>query len=260
MKTNLLYYTHEVNSHHHPKFKILRKKYGWAGEGRFWALNNLIADSKLCILDLSRDFVRKSIAADLDLTLEEFEEFIQFLIHECELLDELNPQQVTTDDVQKCLDEVNKRRRFDRERKQKRADSTTETTENQPEKENSTKEKPVSAYKVKESKGSKGKKEKKIQGDKPPVEPVKKFVIPKLEDIQKEFKKIGYDQFSANIRGEKFFNHYQANGWKVGRNPMKDWKAAVHGTWNEFKKNGTHINGESFTKQLEAAQNNPLFK
>lgn len=26
---------------------------------------------------------------------------------------------------------------------------------------------------------------------------------------------------------EKFFNHYQSTGWKVGRNPMKDWKASA---------------------------------
>jgi len=30
---------------------------------------------------------------------------------------------------------------------------------------------------------------------------------------------------------EKFHAHYEANGWKVGRNPMKDWKAAVR-TWD----------------------------
>jgi hypothetical protein len=28
----------------------------------------------------------------------------------------------------------------------------------------------------------------------------------------------------------QWFNHYEANGWKIGRNPMKDWKAAVR-TW-----------------------------
>lgn len=26
---------------------------------------------------------------------------------------------------------------------------------------------------------------------------------------------------------EKFHAHYEANGWKVGRNQMKDWKAAI---------------------------------
>ncbi len=29
---------------------------------------------------------------------------------------------------------------------------------------------------------------------------------------------------------EQFVNHYTANGWKVGQNPMVDWKAAVR-TW-----------------------------
>jgi hypothetical protein len=29
---------------------------------------------------------------------------------------------------------------------------------------------------------------------------------------------------------QKWFDHYSANGWKVGRNPMKDWRAAVR-TW-----------------------------
>ena len=26
---------------------------------------------------------------------------------------------------------------------------------------------------------------------------------------------------------EQWFDHYAANGWKVGKNPMKDWKASV---------------------------------
>lgn len=30
-----------------------------------------------------------------------------------------------------------------------------------------------------------------------------------------------------NIDAQRFYNYYEANGWKVGRNPMKDWKAAA---------------------------------
>lgn len=33
-----------------------------------------------------------------------------------------------------------------------------------------------------------------------------------------------------DVDPELFFNHYQANGWKVGKNAMKDWRAAVR-TW-----------------------------
>ena len=29
----------------------------------------------------------------------------------------------------------------------------------------------------------------------------------------------------------RFFNYYESNGWKVGKNPMKNWKAACN-TWN----------------------------
>ena len=41
------------------------------------------------------------------------------------------------------------------------------------------------------------------------------------------------------IDPEVWMAHYQANGWKVGRNPMKDWRAAVR-TW---EKNGFNSNG-----------------
>ena len=27
---------------------------------------------------------------------------------------------------------------------------------------------------------------------------------------------------------ESFFNHYEANGWKIGSNPIKDWRAAIN--------------------------------
>lgn len=43
---------------------------------------------------------------------------------------------------------------------------------------------------------------------------------------------------------QRFLDHYESNGWKVGKNPMKDWKAAVR-TWerNGFQ-NGKQIEPE----------------
>lgn len=40
-----------------------------------------------------------------------------------------------------------------------------------------------------------------------------------------------------NVDPERFYNYYESNGWKVGKNKMKDWKAAVR-TWerSESKK------------------------
>ena len=34
------------------------------------------------------------------------------------------------------------------------------------------------------------------------------------------------------IDPEAWMNHYTSNGWRVGPNPMKDWRAAVR-TWEK---------------------------
>ena len=50
----------------------------------------------------------------------------------------------------------------------------------------------------------------------------------------------------------KFFNFYESNGWKVGKNPMKDWRACVR-TWesnsfNDNKQNKTQNQLNSWQK------------
>lgn len=51
------------------------------------------------------------------------------------------------------------------------------------------------------------------------------FCKPTLEEIAQ------YCQERGNsVDPQKFINHYEANGWRVGKNPMKDWRAAVR-TW-----------------------------
>jgi hypothetical protein len=35
-----------------------------------------------------------------------------------------------------------------------------------------------------------------------------------------------------SVDSERWHNYYSSNGWKVGKNPMKDWKAAVR-TWEK---------------------------
>jgi biotin operon repressor len=56
-------------------------------------------------------------------------------------------------------------------------------------------------------------------------EPRKQFVKPSLEEVG------GYCTERRNgIDPQHFLDHYTANGWKVGKSPMKDWQAAVR-TW-----------------------------
>ena len=48
---------------------------------------------------------------------------------------------------------------------------------------------------------------------------------PTLEDV-----KAYCNERGNRVDPERFIDYYTANGWKVGKNPMKDWKAAVR-TW-----------------------------
>ena len=44
----------------------------------------------------------------------------------------------------------------------------------------------------------------------------------------------------GKVNLDKFFDYYNANGWKVGKNPMKDWKAVLR-NWNRNEKDkGVH--------------------
>jgi len=55
--------------------------------------------------------------------------------------------------------------------------------------------------------------------------PQKRFTPPTLDEVE------AYCCVRNNgISADQFIDHYTANGWKVGKNPMKDWKAAVR-TW-----------------------------
>ncbi len=104
MKNNLEYYQHYANSDQHPKFKALRMKYGWQGEGRFWALNNRIAQSDNCVLDLSVDRNRTALAMDLGLSIMKFEEFVSYLCSDvCSLVTHVGDNRYTTEIVQENL-------------------------------------------------------------------------------------------------------------------------------------------------------------
>lgn len=55
----------------------------------------------------------------------------------------------------------------------------------------------------------------------------KRFKKPTIEEINKYC----LDR-NNNINAEQFFDFYESKGWKVGNQPMKDWKASVR-TWEK---------------------------
>jgi len=70
---------------------------------------------------------------------------------------------------------------------------------------------------------------------------LKAYVHPTLSEVS---------QYCAernnNVDSAKWFDYYSSNGWRVGRNPMRDWKAAVR-TWEKNSYGGAFDDGHTKT-------------
>ena len=67
-----------------------------------------------------------------------------------------------------------------------------------------------------------------------------RFIQPTFEEIQNYC-----IERQNDVDPQRFIDYYTANGWKVGKNQMKDWRAAVR-TWERRDKDGrNHDNGNT---------------
>lgn len=64
-------------------------------------------------------------------------------------------------------------------------------------------------------------------------EKAKRFVPPSIQQV-KEYCLSRNNQ----VDPERFIDHYTSNGWHVGKNKMKDWKASIR-TWEKGNSNAT---------------------
>jgi hypothetical protein len=67
----------------------------------------------------------------------------------------------------------------------------------------------------------------------PNARTIEKFKKPLLQDIKTymaEYSEERKKDIDITNEAEMLFNYYEANGWRVGKNKMKDWKASVR-TW-----------------------------
>ena len=62
---------------------------------------------------------------------------------------------------------------------------------------------------------------------------VARFQKPTIEQLKEYMNEQGMNDIAEN-----WLNHYEANGWMVGKNKMKDWKASVR-TWKTNQKNNS---------------------
>ena len=72
----------------------------------------------------------------------------------------------------------------------------------------------------------------------------KRFEKPTLSEIEQYC-----IERKNNVNAEQFFDYYESNGWKVGKNSMKNWQAAVR-TWEK----NSYTNTTKQTKKTNTEQ------
>ena len=64
----------------------------------------------------------------------------------------------------------------------------------------------------------------------------------------------GADAKTAATESQRFWDYYGANGWRVGKNPMRIWKHAASGWLSRLDTYGPTHNGQGLSKQQQIEQ------
>ena len=76
----------------------------------------------------------------------------------------------------------------------------------------------------------------------------KKFKKPTLEDVRKYC-----NERNNSVDPERFIDFYESKGWKVGKVPMRDWKASIR-TWEKNKSSKTSYEEKRIKEWQEAGE------
>jgi hypothetical protein len=225
----------------------LISKYGIAGYGMYWILNEHISKASEAKLDLSKMINKSLLCKDLMISIDQLDEFLSFLINpEIDLVNNDNGI-ITTDRTQEDFLRMSWKRQYDRDRKSQNdgdngiaddgdngipagvedfpdsADEIPYGNDEIPDGNDgiSVVKKAVSSNRSDQNRSDQIRKEKnrsdKKRGD--------KFIPPKIEEVEEYCR-----ERNNNINPERFINFYESKGWLIGKNKMKSWKAAVR-TW-----------------------------
>jgi predicted phage replisome organizer len=83
---------------------------------------------------------------------------------------------------------------------------------------------------------------------------IKRKIPPSLEELKQYLSEQNITQFSA----DNFYDYYEAKGWMIGKNKMKDWRAAVR-TWKSRNKSKSEMSEEELFR-LRAEENKKYFE
>jgi hypothetical protein len=228
------YFSHDYTARSDDKIKQLIRRHGMTGYGIYWAIvEDLYQNANALRIDC--DGIAYDLRADCEMVRSVLFDF-ELFVHDGE--------KFGSHSVQRRLDQRNEKSKKARESASYRWNNANalQTKSDR----NAIKESKVKEIKIKESKEE--------NTDVSPPAPVRVkrevFRPPTLGEVKNHATET---MSGSRDAPEAFHDYYTSNGWKVGRNPMKDWKAAYK-NWIKREKNGTYqqpISGQQFAGQTK---------
>lgn len=262
-KNNADYFTHDADMRNDPKIRALRKRYSHMGYAVWSFLLEYLTDCDFFRVEWSELNV-ELLAADFDVAADELREVVDYCV-KLGLLTIEEDKFLTCEKLQERMKPlVEKRIR----RNEAKADADNLRSENVEQKEFSEKKPPIKEVsdsqnpqsKVKESKvniilsdngvirppvgsqqpSNKSFHESPLEHKPPEPKAPKRFTPPTIQEVEAYCR-----ERNTNVNPARFFDYYTSNGWRVGKNPMKDWKAAIR-TWeNNDYDHGSYQNSSA---------------
>lgn len=228
------YFSHDYNPTSDPKIQALIGEHGAAGYGIYWRIVEMLHEDNNHKLELKK-YIYIALARQMSTHVEQIETIVDSCINVYELFfsdDMYFWSERVLRNIDKRVEISNKRSRAGKISAENRKNATHVEHMLTPVEQNPTKERKGKEIKEKEN----------INIDKS-----KRFIEPTLDEIKNYCLERKND-----VDANRFFDFYSSKGWMVGKNKMKDWKAAVRNWENsENYKNGNtkqQNNSSGFTR------------
>jgi hypothetical protein len=203
------YFSHDANARNDLKVSAMISKYGMAGYGQYWIIIEVLRESANFEIE-QKQYTIDALAKQMQCTSDQVQSFLDSCINEYALL---------KSDGEKIWSESLKRRMgIKNEIIEKRRQAAISRWSNANAMQKQSKCNAIKGNKVNEKKV----KEKKINI---------MTIPPSVEELTKYI-----DENRYPIMPAAFIDYYETRGWMVGKNKMKNWKAAVR-TWMHNLKN-----------------------
>ena len=235
MNRENVYFSHDANAMNDPKCMMLITQLGMEGYGIFWGLVELLRQQPNYRMALS---LIPSIAARFMVSSQKIETVIRsydlFRIEDDQFFfsQSLRDRMELVDRIRE-KNSLGGKKSAERRRMLALASNNEDTSKSlgsdlPSEREDTfNKEKKRQEKEIEKNKEESSKEE--IAAQAKPSQS-RRFAAPSLQEVENYILEKKY-----NVDAEAFIAFYESNGWKVGRNPMKDWKAAVR-TWESRNK------------------------